>query len=1497
MSAKRDGLYNPEFERDACGIAFIADVHGGKSHDLVSQSLIALKNLAHRGGSNEADGDGAGITIQIPHEFLVGETGNLGISLPEAGAYGVGMVFLPQEAAARRRCEQACENVVKQSMQTFLGWRDVPQVNAAIGSSAKLCEPKVRQFFVQKSPKLTEPDEFERTLYLIRRRIEKRAHKLRLDSPASFYIPSLSAKTMVYKGMLSGEQLPQYYPDLTHHSFTSAIAMVHQRFSTNTFPSWALAHPFRYVAHNGEINTLQGNKNAMNARQQQLQSPYFGRNFKDLLPIIQPGGSDSASLDNTLELLVMAGRSLPHAMMMLIPEPWSKHSLMNDERRAFYDFHWSLMEPWDGPALVGFTDGVSVGALLDRNGLRPARYCATKRGWVVMASEVGVIPLEPGDVIKKGRLEPGKMLLVDTAAGRILPDAELKNHLARQHPYREWLTHQRLHINDLPVAAGVPATRNLLTKQISFGYTTEELRDIILPMATTGLEPIGSMGTDTPIAVLSDHSESLFSYFRQRFAQVTNPPIDAIREGLVTSLSVLLGSEGNLLDPQPPSCRQLELPSPILTNEQIKRITTSRAHALESTTIPMLFIAADGRRGVEAGLKEIYRQADEAIARGCTILILSDRGSSKRLAPIPSLLATSALNHHLVAAGTRTIVSVIVSAGDAREVHHLCCLIGYGASAVNPYLALDSITGAIRAGRLSVNRATAIRNFIAACDKGILKVMSKMGISTVDGYRGAQIFEAIGLDSALVNKYFPPTTSSISGIGLATITREVLSRHTQAYEQTPSGTHNLDIGGEYKWRRGGKRHSYSPKTIGALQQATWTNDYTKFKEYSQMIDDTNTGAATIRGLLAFRTGASPIPIVEVEGIETIVKRFATGAMSYGSISQEAHETLAIAMNRIGGKSNTGEGGEDPARYTKDANGDSRNCAIKQVASGRFGVTSQYLAQATDIQIKMAQGAKPGEGGQLPGNKVYPWIAKVRHSTVGVGLISPPPHHDIYSIEDLAQLIYDLKNANPKARIGVKLVAEVGVGAIASGVAKARADTVLISGHDGGTGAAPLSSIKYAGIPWEIGLAETQQVLQRNGLRGRITVQVDGHLKTGRDIVVAALLGAEEFGFGTSALVTLGCVMMRACHLDTCPVGIATQNPELRKLFKGKPEHIQHFFYFLAQEVREYMAELGFRTMDDMIGRTDALDVRPAITHWKAGGLDLSPLLMASRPDGPARRVTTQDHNLAGTLGQQLVTLAKPALESRLPVHATLPIRNTDRAVGTMLGYRISKTFGADGLPDDTLQLALRGSAGQSFGAFIPRGLTLTLEGDANDHVGKGLSGGKIIARAPAVDDFVPEDNVIIGNVALYGATSGEAYINGRAGERFAVRNSGARTVVEGVGDHGCEYMTNGVVVVLGPIGRNFAAGMSGGMAFLLGNKEHLRQHCNMDMVELEPLTAADTQLVHNMILQHAAHTQSTIARRILAQWNSYLPRLIKVMPKEYKRALEQQSNAPEAVVK
>ncbi len=1510
------GLYDPRHEHDACGVGFVVHIKGQKTHSIVSQALQLLVNLLHRGacGCEVNTGDGAGILIQMPDRFFRKEADRLGINLPPERGYGAGLVFLPRDPAVREQVETMFEEIVIDEGQLVLGWREVPTDDRELGPSAVAVEPVFKQIFIGRAPGAPAPGvsiesdaQFERKLYVIRKRIEHAVDAA--DLPAAekryFYVPSLSSNTLIYKGMLTADQIGAMFPDLTDPAMESALALVHQRFSTNTFPSWPLAHPYRFVAHNGEINTLRGNINWMKAREALLRSDVLGHELDKILPIIREGGSDTAIFDNVLELLVMAGRSLPHAVLMMIPEPWQNHEGMSPARRAFYEYHSSLMEPWDGPASIAFTDGTVIGAVLDRNGLRPSRYYVTKDDLVIMASEVGVLDIPAEDIVVKERLHPGKIFLVDTAQGRIIADEEIKEQLAGEFPYAEWLQEHLIAIEDVPDAPFLPPPdhQTVLRRQQAFGYTQEDVSLLLAQMAKAGEEPLGSMGTDTPLAALSERPRLLYDYFKQLFAQVTNPPLDAIREELVTSMESTVGPERNLLLPEPESCRQINVRYPIIDNDQLAKLRHIQDHAhlegFRSVTLPMIYDPREGGAALERAMARLQAQASAAVRDGNTILILSDRGVTEKCAPIPSLLATAGVHHHLVREGTRTRCALLLESGDAREVHHVALLIGYGAGAVNPYLAFETLDDMIAQGMVEgVTREKATLNYIKALNKGILKVMSKMGISTLQSYCGAQIFEAIGLEQQFVDRYFTWTASRIGGVGIDVIAREVKERHERAFPARRPALGDLESGGEYRWRRDGELHLFNPETVQKLQHATRTGQYSVYRDFTKVVNDQSRALGTLRGLLDFKSDRTPIPIEEVEPAEAILKRFATGAMSYGSISQEAHETIAIAMNRLGGKSNTGEGGEDPARYQRDANGDSRRSAIKQVASARFGVTSEYLVNADDLQIKMAQGAKPGEGGQLPGHKVYPWIAKVRYSTPGVTLISPPPHHDIYSIEDLAQLIHDLKNANPVARVHVKLVAEVGVGTVAAGVSKAHADVVLISGHDGGTGASPLTSIKHAGIPWELGLAETQQVLLLNRLRDRIVVQVDGQLKTGRDVVIAALLGAEEFGFATAALVVSGCIMMRVCHLNTCPVGVATQDPELRKKFNGKPEFVENYFRFVAEDVRELMAQLGFRTMNEMIGRADRLETKPAVDHWKAKGIDLSKILFQpALAEGASRRaIVSQDHGLERALDVELIARASRALESQEPVEIDIPIRNVNRTVGTMLGYEITRRFGGKGLPDDTVRIQFTGTAGQSFGAFVPRGVTMRLEGDSNDYVGKGLSGGKIAVYPPRQATFAAEDNVIIGNVALYGATSGEAYFRGIAGERFAVRNSGAWTVVEGVGDHACEYMTGGRVLVLGRTGRNFAAGMSGGVAYVYDPADNFRSRCNQQMVELEGLSESDdgsddVTTVLEMLRSHVRFTGSTLAAGLLADWETVKGRFVKVIPKDYKRVLLAEARA------
>lgn len=1499
----KQGVYDPQFEHDSCGIGFVVNIKGKESNEIVRQALTVLVNLNHRGacGCETNTGDGAGILLQTPHAFLKKVCAGLKISLPSSGEYGVGMVFLPPDPALRRDCQRRFEEIIKGEGQRILGWRTVPTNNTSLGNTAKLHQPFVRQVFIGRNSKIADDIAFERKLYVIRKRAENAIRYSGVEGGNYFYIPSLSYKTIVYKGMLMAEQVSEFYPELMDADMETALAVVHSRFSTNTFPSWERAHPYRYLIHNGEINTLRGNINWMHTRQSMFASDLFRDDIKKILPVINSDGSDSAMFDNCLEFLVLSGRSLPHAVMMMIPEPWSNHESMSDEKKAFYEYHGCLMEPWDGPASIAFTDGIRVGAVLDRNGLRPSRYYVTKDGLVIMASEVGVLDVPPERVLHKGRLQPGRMFLVDTHEKRIIADEELKLRISTEHPYRLWLNENLVSLEDLPEAPPVskPNHEMLIQRQQAFGYTFEDLRIIMIPMARDGVDPVGSMGNDTPIAVLSDRPQLVYNYFKQLFAQVTNPPIDAIREELITATETTIGPEKNLLKPEPESCRQIKLKTPILTNEELEKLRHINIPDFKSVTLPILFKVSEGSRGLEKAMDDLCQRAIQAISEEANIIILSDRGIDRENAPIPALLAVSGLHHYLIREGARTKVGLVLESGEPREVHHFSLLIGYGAGAVNPYLAYETLDDMIRQGLLTgITHKEAVKRYTKAVVKGVVKVMSKMGISTIQSYRGAQIFEALGLNQSVIDKYFTWTSSRIGGVGIDVIADEVRMRYTHAFPDRQVNGRTLDVGGKYQWRQDGEYHMFNPETVHKLQYACRNNNYKAFKEYTELVNNHSKKLCTIRGLLEFKFASEPIPIEEVEPVESIVRRFKTGAMSYGSISKEAHESLAIAMNRIGGKSNTGEGGEDPARYVLDLNGDSRNSAIKQVASGRFGVTSLYLTMAKELQIKMAQGAKPGEGGQLPGAKVYPWIAKVRHSVPGVGLISPPPHHDIYSIEDLAELIHDLKNANFQARISVKLVSEVGVGTIAAGVAKGHADVVLISGYEGGTGASPQTSIQHAGLPWELGLAETHQTLLLNNLRSRIVVETDGQLKSGRDVVMAALLGAEEFGFATAPLIVLGCIMMRVCHLDTCPVGVATQNPELRKKFRGNPDHVVNFMRFIAEEMRELMAQLGFRTVNKMIGRTDKLEMKKAVDHWKAKGLDFSNILYQPNvsPDVGRYCQIPQDHGLENSLDNQvLLELCKPALERGEPVEAILPIRNINRVVGTILGSELTRRYGAEGLPDDTIRLHFQGSAGQSFGGFVPRGITLILEGDSNDYIGKGLSGGKIVVYPPGGSTFVPEENIIIGNVAFYGATSGEAYIRGMAGERFCVRNSGVHAVVEAVGDHGCEYMTGGRVIVLGPTGRNFAAGMSGGIAYVLDEAGDFHRRCNQEMVYIERLEdEEETREVKEMILRHAKNTESQRAWEILSLWEDMVPRFVKVMPKDYRRMIQAMERVQQA---
>ncbi|ADU01602.1 glutamate synthase large subunit [Mycolicibacterium gilvum] len=1519
MAPSRQGLYDPAFEHDSCGVAMVADIHGRRSRDIVEKAITALLNLEHRGaqGAEPNTGDGAGILLQVPDEFF---RAVCGFDLPEPGSYATGIAFLPQSAKDAATACESVEKIAEAEGLRVLGWRDVPTDDSSLGALARDAMPTFRQVFMAGA----EGMDLERRAYVVRKRAE---HELGTKGPGqdgpgreTVYFPSLSGQTFVYKGMLTTPQLKAFYLDLQDERMTSALGIVHSRFSTNTFPSWPLAHPFRRVAHNGEINTVTGNENWMRAREALIKTDVFGAkaDLDKITPICTPGASDTARFDEVLELLHLGGRSLPHAVLMMIPEAWERHESMDPARRAFYEFHDSLMEPWDGPAAVCFTDGTVIGAVLDRNGLRPSRIWVTEDGLVVMASEAGVLDLDPSTVVKKMRLQPGRMFLVDTAQGRIVDDEEIKAQLAAEHPYQEWLDAGLFQLDELPPGDYVrmPHHRVVLRQQI-FGYTYEELNLLVAPMARNGAEALGSMGTDTPIAVLSSRPRMLYDYFQQLFAQVTNPPLDAIREEVVTSLQGAMGPEGDLLNPGPESCRQIVLPQPILRNAELSKLICvdpdheirGHKHGMRAAVIRCLYPVNRGGQGLKEALDNVRAKVSSAIRDGARIIVLSDRESDEQMAPIPSLLSVSAVHHHLVRERTRTQVGLIVEAGDAREVHHMAALCGFGAAAINPYMAFESIEDMVDRGVITdITSDQAKANYVKAAGKGVLKVMSKMGISTLASYTGAQLFQAIGINQQVLDDYFTGLTCPVGGIDLDDIAADIASRHALAYLDRPDewAHRELEVGGEYQWRREGEYHLFNPDTVFKLQHSTRTGQYSIFKEYTQLVDDQSERMASLRGLLKFRDAGdgarSSVPLDEVEPASEIVKRFSTGAMSYGSISAEAHETLAIAMNRLGGRSNSGEGGESVSRFDRDENGDWRRSAIKQVASGRFGVTSHYLTNCTDIQIKMAQGAKPGEGGQLPGHKVYPWVAEVRHSTPGVGLISPPPHHDIYSIEDLAQLIHDLKNANPQARVHVKLVSENGVGTVAAGVSKAHADVVLISGHDGGTGATPLTSMKHAGAPWELGLAETQQTLLLNGLRDRIVVQVDGQLKTGRDVVVAALLGAEEFGFATAPLVVAGCIMMRVCHLDTCPVGVATQNPVLRKRFNGQPEFVENFFMFIAEEVRELMAELGFRTVNEMVGQVGALDTTQAAEHWKAHKLDLTPVL--HEPDSAFMNQdlycsSRQDHGLDKALDQQLITQSREAIDNGTPVRFSTTIANVNRTVGTMLGHEVTKAYGGQGLPDGTIDITFEGSAGNSFGAFLPKGITLRVYGDANDYVGKGLSGGRVVVRPSdnAPEDYVAEDNIIAGNVVLFGATSGEMFLRGQVGERFAVRNSGAHAVVEGVGDHGCEYMTGGRVVILGPTGRNFAAGMSGGVGYVYDPQDALAGNLNAEMVELESLGDSDSDdavFVHGMIQAHVDATDSAVGQRILADWSGEQVHFKKVMPRDYKRVLEAIAEAERA---
>jgi len=1499
---RAQGLYDPAQEHDSCGIGFVVNIKGRKSHEIVTQSLTILNNMSHRGGAGyeRNSGDGAGILTQLPHRFFSEVAAESGIVLKTAGDYGVGMLFMPRNPATRAVIKGKLERIVVEAGLVCLGWRDVPVDISSLGSISRSVMPHICQLFIGKGPGVLGTDElaFERSLYVVRKRAEKSLAGKTEDSPDYFYFSSLSSKTIVYKGMFISQQVQPFYLDLSHPAFESALSVVHSRFSTNTFPSWERAHPYRYLIHNGEINTLRGNVNWMHARESMIRTDLFGPDVSDIFPIINPNGSDSAMFDNCLEFLYLTGRPLSHAMMMMIPEPWSGHESMSDEKKAFYEYHATLIEPWDGPAAMAFTDGTSVGAVLDRNGLRPARYYVTQDDMVILASEVGVLDIPSDRIIRKERLQPGRMLLIDTKEGRIIDDEEIKEQAACEHPYREWLDTHMVRLEDLPAAPNKPVPDHEAVQRLerAFGYTYEDERQVLIPMARDGVDPIGSMGFDGPLAVLSDKPQLLYNYFKQLFAQVTNPPIDAIREEIVIGPETFMGSEGDLVHPTPLAARQIKLASPFIDNAELEKLRQITRQGFKAVTIPIIYKvgspdadSATKGAALSAAMDRVCAEADKAFAEGANILILSDRGVNKEMAPIPALLAVAGLHHHLIRNETRTRVCIVLESGEPREIHHFSMLIGYGVSAINPYLVFEAIDDMIKSGLLpNTTHEKAVKTYKKAVTKGVIKVMSKMGISTVQSYQGAQIFEAVGLASGIIDKYFTGTTSPVEGIGIDELACEVEERHAAAFDERSPDYHTLPVGGDWQWRKDGEFHLYNPETIHLLQKSCRSGDYEEFKRYTKLIDDQSARQCTLRGLMTFKPSKA-IPIDEVEDVDSIVKRFKTGAMSFGSISKEAHETMAIAMNRLGGKSNTGEGGENPNRYKPDPNGDLRSSAIKQVASGRFGVTSEYLVNAKEIQIKMAQGAKPGEGGQLPGRKVYPWVAECRGSTPGVGLISPPPHHDIYSIEDLSELIHDLKCANPDARITVKLVSEVGVGTIAAGVAKARADLVLISGYDGGTGASPRTSLRHAGLPWELGLAEAHQTLLLNNLRSRITVETDGKLMTGRDVAIAAMLGAEEFGFATGPLVVLGCVMMRVCNLDTCPAGIATQNPELRKHFSGKPEYVENYMRFVARDLREHMAALGVRRVVDLVGRTDLLDMETAKNNPKTAGLNYSKIFY--RPEVPSDwgryKQKDQEHSIEDSLDKRvLMSLCEPALDRTAKVNVTIPIHNVNRVVGTTLGAEITKRYGAKGLPEDTINLKFVGSAGQSFGAFLPRGVTMTVEGDTNDHLGKGLSGGKIIVYPPANSPFKPEENIIIGNVGFYGATSGEAYVCGMAGERFCVRNSGVTAVVEGVGDHACEYMTGGTVVVLGRTGRNFAAGMSGGVAYVHDADGNFPSRVNHEMVDLEELTeAGDIVTLRAIIERYEKATGSARARRMLAGWAGAEKRFVKVMPRDYKRML------------
>jgi len=1498
--ASNSGLYSPLFEHDACGIGFVANIKSYKSHQIVSDALTILENMEHRGacGCENNTGDGAGIMIQMPHEFFFDECVKLGVHLPSFKKYGVGVLFFPKDIRLKEECRSVFNRCAEKLGIEVLAYRKVPVNPDNIGNSALSVEPEIEHVFVACPDHITNPDDFERKLFLLRNYASHTvADTVKKDS-IGFYIASMSYKTVVYKGQLTSGQLRGYYPDLSNKRLVSAFGLVHSRFATNTFPSWKLAQPFRYIAHNGEINTLQGNLNWLKTSEKNFTSPYFSKEEIELLtPIITAGQSDSACLDNMIELLTLCGRSLPHVMMMLIPEAWDDNDLMDPVKKAFYEFHASFMEPWDGPASISFTDGRIIGATLDRNGLRPSRYCVTTDDRVIMASETGALPVDPKLVKEYGRLQPGKMFVVDLEEGRIISDEELKQTICSQKPYVDWLNKYKIRLEELPnprVTFSDLQHNQVFKYQKAFGYTKEDVENIIAPMALDGKEPIGSMGSDVPLAVLSDQPQHLSYYFKQLFAQVTNPPIDPIRERMVMSLATFVGNNGNLLVEEPLACHSVALKHPVLSNYELEKIRSIDTGIFHAKTLQTYF-KADGKPGsMKRGLERLCRYATDAVDDGFEVLILSDRAIDSEHAPIPSLLATAAVHHHLIRKGKRGQVGIVIEAGDVWETHHFACLIGFGATAINPYLALSTLKDLKVTHRELPTEDQLKKNYIKAVNDGLLKVFSKMGISTLQSYQGAQIFEIIGINKAVVDPYFTGAISRIEGMGLDEIAKEALAKHSFAFNKQNLPFESLPVGGVYQWKRRGEAHLFNPQTIHLLQHATKTNDYATFKKYTKLVNEQDEKAVTLRSLFQFKKNRPSISVDEVESVETILKRFATGAMSFGSISHEAHSTLAIAMNRIGAKSNTGEGGEDEMRYEALPNGDSMRSAIKQVASARFGVTSYYLTMADELQIKMAQGAKPGEGGQLPGHKVDEWIGKVRHSTPGVGLISPPPHHDIYSIEDLAQLIFDLKNSNRAARISVKLVSKAGVGTIAAGVAKAKADVILIAGHDGGTGASPQSSIRHAGLPWELGLAETHQTLVKNRLRSRVVVQTDGQLRTGRDIAIATLLGAEEWGIATAALVVEGCIMMRKCHENTCPVGIATQNPELRARFTGDADHVVNYFKMVVQDLREIMADLGFRTVNEMVGQVDCLAMKDDIKHWKYSKLDLSPILYKE----PASLYTglykqeEQDMELHKVLDWQLLEAAKPALEDLQPVYASFPIVNTDRAVGTILSNEISKKYGSVGLPNDTIHFKFYGTAGQSFAAFNTKGVTLELEGDANDYFGKGLSGARLVIYPSAQAWFVPEENIIIGNVAFYGATSGEAYIRGKAGERFCVRNSGVHAVVEGVGDHGCEYMTGGRVVVLGDTGRNFAAGMSGGIAYVYDVKGTFAQMCNTEMVDLDPVDNGNAEELRSMIEAHYNNTGSTVAKFILEDFDAQLKNFIKVFPRDYKRVLQARNVAP-----